>query len=478
MKQWIKYSFLFAAAVSMNACNIDFDGIGKDDEGNDITLVLLDLPACDVNYTFTAVDETTGALLNQTFTAEITPDTAECGGLTNANQILVTDAMKVSLQHNFTGELELALNPNITVSESNPVGFTIVANSSNPDYIGVPEYVRSTEKGKREVSLGVLYVGTSIVGGDLSAGMLMRSVAPKSIGDVSLSGISVQTLGSLNRPTGNGYVVERVCEAASSGTLTATSSASLEDYGIMLPSDKYGSLRRSVNISEGQRFFVVKKYPSMMLGKIAFDVNSPVQASASFAYSVVTAAGTFNGIVRNTVPFTRQYIEQIIVPSSNKSATLTIIPLADFQLVGSSTREIADVTVPGGGIASPAYTLEKQASLTQYKIKLYATCETDRKVSLAPTKSFIYKKKNTNTWLRGEMKQGYAHLLMEKDADYDFGIYFDGKFYSYPFTTSIANIEEVLTNQYVKKYSIIPEGNAYYINVLVAAPEICDILQK
>lgn len=228
MNKLIKLGLVLAAAVSITSCNIDFDGIGKDDDGNDITLIVLDLPACDVNYTFTAVDAVTGALLTNEFTARITPNTQEAGGLANPDQILVTDAMKVSLQHQFSGSLELSLNPNIKISQENPVGFTIVAESADPNYVGIPVYARSTEKGKREIALEVINLN-SIYTGDPGNGLL-KNFATKSIADVVLSGASTNVLMSMNKIMGNGYVIQGLYSAASSGTVTTTCSNPVYDH--------------------------------------------------------------------------------------------------------------------------------------------------------------------------------------------------------------------------------------------------------
>lgn len=477
MNKLIKLGLVLTAAVSLTSCNIDFNGIGKDDEGNDIPLLLLDLPACDVHYTFAAINAEDGTPLTGAFTARIIPNPQEAGGLANPDQILVTDAMKVSLQHDFTRSLELSLNPNIKVSQDNPVGFTIVAEGPFLNYVGIPVYVRNTEKGKREVALELLNLN-QIYAGDMGNGLLKKLDKKGVNPDVSLSGASTNALKFLNRIMGNGYVIQGLYSASSSGTVTANcTNPAFSDYGIVLLTDDLsGAPRRSAIVVNGQIFFVVKRPANILNGKIAFDVYSATKASTSFKYSVETSIGTFTGVFRNTVPFTKQYIEQLFAFSTSKGAVLTLTPSADFSMVGSQVRDITDITVNGGGVADPAYEVSKQANLVQYKIKLIGTCATDRKISMAPSKSFSYRKTGTTEWLRGEMVAGQATLLLENGADYDFGVYFDGQLYQYPFTTTRENIQNVLSNQYVEKYTLNQQADgSFNISVTVVAPEICDL---
>lgn len=468
---------VLAAAVSFTGCNIDFNGIGKDDDGNDITLLLLDLPECDVNYTFTAVDAVTGTPLNAQFTARIIPDSSAAGGLTDPGQILVTDAMKVSLTHTFTGSLELLLNPNITISESNPVGFTIVAESSDPNYVGVPAYVRSTEKGKREIQLKVINLN-NVVAGDFRTSM-SKAIKPKYTNRVTTSGATVANLVSLESEMGNGVTIQGLYRATSSGTLTAScSDPSISDYGIIPTSSAIKlPMTRSIYVTAGQYLYVLRKVSNLVSGKIALEVNSSFSASTSFTYSVATSAGTYTGTFRNTVPFKKQYIEQIFSTTSDKSAVVTLTPESNFTMVGSDTRNVTDITVSGGGVASPAFEIQKPANLTLYNIKLIGTCSTNRQVSIAPSKSFVYRKTGVTEWSKAEMVGGKVSLLLESNADYEFGVSFDGTFYQYPFTTSPEHIINVLNNQYIEKYTLIRYAfdGSYNISATVVAPEICDI---
>lgn len=476
MNKLIKLGLVLTVAVSLASCNIDFNGIGKDDDGNDITVLLLDIPECDVTYTFTAVDAVTGTPLTSQFTARIIPDTTAAGGLANPDQILVTDAMKVSLQHQFTGSLELLLNPNIAISDNNPVGFTVVVESSDPNYIGIPAYVRSTEKGKREINLEVINLN-SPVAGDFRAG-LSKSIKPKYANFVTTSGVSVTTVMLLNRDIGNGLTLQGLYEANESGMLSVNcSDPAFEDYGFFPVGYAVDYLmRKQMNIVSGQLFYIIRKPANLVSGKIFLDVNSSLSASTSFNYSVETSAGTYSGTFRNTVPFKKQCIEQIFANSSSKSAVITLTPSSSFNLVGESARTVADITVSGGAVAAPAFEVSKPANLTLFNIKLTGTCAKDRTVSIAPSKSFVYRKTGTTEWMKAEMIGGSVSLLLESGADYDFGVSFDGKFYEYMFTTSQENIHNVLSNQYVEKYVLIRyTDGTYNIRATVVAPEICEI---
>lgn len=477
MNKLFKLGLVVAAAVSLTACNIDFDGIGKDDEGNDITLLVLDIPACDVNYTFTVVDVVTGLPVSGSFTARITPDTANAGGLANPNELLVTDAMRVSLEHEFSGSLELLLNPNVAVSESNPVAFTAVAENLGNGYVGIPTYVRSTEKGKREIVLQVINTVSPPTQSRPNYVMQTRSVNPGS--EISVNGAATLVGSLLNLSLGNGYLLQGLYRSSTSGTLTSSSSnpSAFDSHGILLISDHLNAPpRSSASLSAGQFFFLIKRMSNLVSGKLAFSVSSDFRASASFRYNVETSAGSFSGIFRSTIPFAKLYIEQLFAYSGDKSATLTLTPIADLNVVGSSERQISDITVSGGAIASPAYSVTKLANRTNYKIKLVGICASDRKVSIAPSKSFVYRKVGTEEWLRGELAAGQTSLLLETGADYEFGVNFDGRFYQYPFTTTRENIQNVLNNEYVEKYTLsdLSDGT-FSISITVVAEEICQL---
>ncbi|HKJ41674.1 MAG TPA: hypothetical protein VKA27_06235, partial [Sunxiuqinia sp.] len=146
-------TILLGTLVLSNSCSDMFSDPMKDKEtGKDLKLLLVDLNFFDTKFNFTFVDADTGNLIDdRTIGVFFAGD--------GANNLVDYNGNKAPSYSVSDGRLALALDPNITVSQDNPVDFKVYVGVQDGSYAGYPVEVSYTSKGEYDIVVQLFKTG-------------------------------------------------------------------------------------------------------------------------------------------------------------------------------------------------------------------------------------------------------------------------------------------------------------------------------
>lgn len=464
-----------AALLALTAfTGCDFENFGKDDNGEDITWLRLDLPKFDATYTFNLVDHSSGRSLETLLEVNTTYPKTD---YRLPEQLLVTDGCLIPQGGTTSsGVYKLNLNPNIKLTGSNSVGFIVTASDSDyspVDYISVPKVVKQSVPGHRNVTVDVVDLGAPPVS--------------FSSGSLTVSGSYTRITPLTGKDNGNGYEYVGLYKATSNGAITVSANPGLfNDYGIyFFDSNMWNQPAKSVTGINGKYFFVVKKDANVAEGKLNLNITSPASnASITINYVVTTTSGQYKGAITGALPI-KTSIEQIYVPASSTTAQITLTTTAPFK-IDNPTRTINDIAVAGGANLDFNVTVDQQSDFTLFDLKASLFCRDDKAAALALTKDFQYSEGSTDmddfarTWSSGQFVSGRASIFMKEDQMYTLRINIDNQWHKYNITTNPnLNIEDLNmeSSGYIDSYKVYYDtaAKSWKISAEISADEFCNL---
>lgn len=464
------YGLVLLAAACLVSC--DINNIGKDENGDDISLLRLDLPKFDATYLMNFVDEN-----GQLITSDLNISFAGKNG-----NSLVTEAGRINETYRVVGGmLNLNLNPNIKINSQNQIDFQI--KGAGAGMVVLPYIVKQSLSGERIINVEVFNWQTlQMQQSTISKNRATSPITVTTPDHKNLSPLAVLS----GKDNGNGYEYKMLYMATVSGEYTCliANAGEYDSWGIYTMSDDMTSApKQSLQLNSGDLFTVVTKAKNLLEGKIKVQLNSGSKTSISVGYTVEAGGRTYRGTLNGITPLTTA-IEQIYVPSSDKKAKITFYPTAPYKL-DPSTIDIADVTTAGSKVDA-TITTNAASPMRRYDLDLIGYCATDKSLTYAITKTFQYSlgskeiSDDARQWNNGALVSGKASFYMIPNQRYTFRISVNNKWYKYDITTNPKDIYEIMHQgdaaEYVSKYEMTENTDgSYNLKVEITNDELCDL---
>lgn len=451
-----------AATLICNSCSNPL----VDDNGDDIPLIRIDLPPFDATYLIDFVELNGLATTPNGADVEVQllgPDAADLydESFSTSNSYMVHPS----------GVLSLNLDPNIQLSQSNPLDFTIAGQNHN--YVVLPWSVHQTVPGNKRLQVEVINVanGPQAMGGT-------RGITFPDLTDGSPSATKIVDLSG--RTNGNGYEYGALYRAGTSGIFTCENPGSgYADYGMyVFGGDLSLALQKEAFIQSGSYFVTVKKPINLVTSELTIEVNGPQGYSTAFGYEILVGGRTYTGTIAGTLPLSST-IEQIYLSSTgSKAASVRLIPSAPYQLTQSSMG-VNDITSANASASFDA-TVATNPQLRECSIELLAFCGTDKSIAYSLSRQFQFRKTSAaadEPWSNGELKAGKCKIYLDDNTRYTFRIALNDKWVSYDLTTNLDEIGAILGGiDGVKKYVMKnTSATSYSIYIEIANDELCTL---
>jgi len=478
----ILQSTCFLAITLLMGCSNWFTDPLKDKESGDkITLLVLDRNFIHTTIAITLRDMNTREVIDDE------PITIWILGKDSSSVITFTGEKNINFLTS-SGYVEIGCDPNRIISETNPMEFTVLANSAT--HLSPPQYVTYSTEGVKSLTIYMARKNTlpaSLKGaynepydlyfnGDLNADDLVF------VADISAA------------PSGLGYDYLNLYQNRVPGPFFATNlkdPISYADYGLYFThSSSYGPRSmppgdpiktHQLNITNFDVFSTVLRSGLMKCNQglqIIVNQAGGGHGTGIFNYQVAFADGRVKtGQITCTFPDTA-LIEQIYYPISDPAVTITLS--GDEQFTFS-----APVTIPTvcGGMAS--FIATPRSGLTTYSITARLQCPDDESVAYALSIIAEFRKSSalpSDPWTAFEFLQGSAELQLKENEEYTFRINLDSKYHSYTLPMNPASIEAALNtvnpNYDITELSINQSGNTWKVDatVLLYDSALCDLL--
>jgi hypothetical protein len=355
-----------------------------------------------------------------------------------------------------TDYLEVGYDPNIPVSEQDPIELTLLA--FNPDYISAPLFVSYTEEGTKDIAISMIRINSGKAAAlgaydepyDISFNGILHSNHLKYVNDI-------RTLS-----TGTAYQYLNLYRNNSAGRLVCdnlSDPALYSDYGVYhvgyyagavklvppsLPTKDvvlqpntfvYSSILRSgmEKCRNGIRIFIA-------------GVNDEL-GTAQFDYKITFADGSINtGTITATLP-SAHLVEPVYHPASNPAATVELSGNSQYSV--SAPVNLANVC---GGQAR--FTVTPLNTLKPYKFVVRYICPNSM-VGIAMSIKGQFRKSNSEgAWSGFEFVQGTCILRLEQDAEYDFRVSLNGVYYTYSLPTNPESMFDFITEHQNEDWKI------------------------
>lgn len=444
-------TILLSALLLTNSCSDMFNNPLKDKKtGEDLKLLLVDLNFFDTKFNFTFVDSETGNLIDDKtigvfFTGDDANNLVDYNG-NKAVSYVVTD-----------GRLALALDPNITVSQDNPVDFSVYVDLQDGSYDGYPVEVSYSSKGEYDVVVQ-LFKTTS----NLKKAVLNPGSEPF---DVKYNGSVIQKTNdpvwsfTENISSSNGktyYGIYKTYQTAAQGILSMdnfTADQSLYSnwgleggYFTASGSETFSLTNDDITVPANSVLF--KAFSATQrndVNKCADGLNIEVNqkdnlaGTAKFNYKLVidnevVKSGKIGGA---SMPFTVN-TGVFYYPSDATSATLVIDDDPQFTIAPHETT-LSDFC--GGTVK---VTATPKSGLTPYRIITTFVCP-DNAIGITPSISGRYKIKGSDDpWAEFVFDEGIATLNLVPGETYTMDAKMGEDTYTFDFPTDESKVDGVV----------------------------------
>jgi len=160
----IKIAVIILVTAILSGCSDYLDNPLKDKEtGDDINLLILDFNFFNTRMTYKLIDATTGELITSTATISFSGE--------NGNDIVTFSGDKKPEYMSELGQLELTIDPNVTISESSPFKFSV--NLEAEGYNNLTKAFQLKNEGKKTFELYLSKIedeDESEIGGEIDYG--------------------------------------------------------------------------------------------------------------------------------------------------------------------------------------------------------------------------------------------------------------------------------------------------------------------
>jgi hypothetical protein len=435
VKNLLSSILLIALLFTGNSCKNMFDDPLKDKTtGNDITVLLLDLNFFETKFKIHILDAETQEYITGTDLSIVVL------GKDSAN-ICDYSGEKKAEYTTSTGFFELTCDPNVEISEANPLEFEIGVSSES--YFAFPTSVYITTKGTEDVYVYALKISSN------KSAALSQGNEPFKMTYTPASGLLLisDNVEIINRMTSNylsgQFEIKSLYRNVSSGTLKAsdfTGDQNLySDYGFLFLTSPSFDPRNTSQLLKERTFgsnicYIASALERKAVEKckngmqVTYTKSSGVVGSAAFDYVLTFSNGTtksgshtgsFNG---NSNSFSRN-INNYYYPTNNTSGTLTIKGDAQYD-VSPSSFSLDNVCNRN----QLAVTVTPKSVLTHYKFTYIITCKDGGMIGGALTYNIQFRKQgSTEPWNWATAQQGVLDLYIERGAIYDFKLSFNGE---------------------------------------------------
>lgn len=441
---------------------VSCSGLFKDpmidkETGGDVTVLLVDRNFIKTNFDVTLHDLITGQPIENE-QVEVRFSGVDAAGLINFSGFKKTSFTTGS------GFIEAGYDPNLEVSDKNPIELTVIAIS--PHYISAPRFISISTVGIKNLDIKMIRRngGKSAAAGpfeepyDLIYNGLTNSPLLNYIGDVSSS------------PTGTAWTYINLYTTTASGILQC---ANLKDpvlyidfgayyydaaavAGLMPPLSptKNAVLRNNDYLySAILRSNMLKCTQGLTIHTARSD-GKP--GSGVFDFVITFSDGsTQTGQITCSFP-SDHLIEPVYYPGAD--------PAVKVQLTGDNQYDMSGSV----SLASPCATLAgfqatPKSNLTAYRfVTVYSCPDSPVGIGLSIVGEFR-KTGTTGDWNTFEFKEGVCDLLLEGSADYDFRVNIDGEYHEYSIPTDVNRIGDFLAEHQNEDYQMrsltIENGN-------------------
>lgn len=456
-----------ALSTMLISCNLkDFL---KDDDGNDVPLIRLDMPKFDATYLLQFVDATTGEPIYDRFTARISGPSA--GDIIDDGGKLNNSTYEIK-----SGVLSLNLNPNIKLNGSKDIQFAVSGEGAS--LLVLPQIFANRTPGNKTYSVAVFkFPPIDIRSSPSSVSKVEESLATVT----SPSGVTLKPIADISTMhRGDGYDYVKLYRATESGqyNYTAPDVLGVTSGLYSLGESALADPEQKLYLNAGQYFTTISKNDGTVSTDVTINIASNSTISSTFDYIIETDNGmTYRGAVSGKLPISVK-VENVYVNNLAKGLKVTLPDNSIFRL---SPNEI---TIPdarsGSAIANFTANLNQSANLDLYNLIINAICASDRMIQFAITKRFQYslvdpQNPTERQWVDGYLTEGSTSIYMERDKRYDFRIMLNNQWESYEITTNPAEINNILNSEYITKYKMVSSGGVTTIEAEVTSEEICDI---
>jgi hypothetical protein len=447
-------SLLLTTLFITNSCSDLFNNPLKDKEtGNEISALLLDANFFDTRLTFHFVDNETGEYIEDTeikvfFAGKSAEHIVDYEGGKN-DSYLVTN-----------GRLNLTFDPNIEVSETNPIEFTVYTDVDDFSYDAFPSEVFYTSKGDYDKNINMIYFGNA-KSASLKSATLNPGWEPF---DVKFNGSIIQPendpVWAFNTNTYKQqdkvyYSIYRTNNPPNGILSSENFTRDLQLFsnwgleGVYFKNSKainYSLTNDDIATEEGTSNY--KAYSAVQLNNyskcysgidITVSSSNNTTGSAVFTYKLIIDDETIleERISGSNMPFTVN-TGAFYYPSDASSASL--------EFTGDSQYDISPQQINLSDICGEKVDIiaEAKDGLVAHKIIAKIKCP-GQPVAYAPTINGRYRLKNSNDkWTFFKFNEGITTLMMKPNETYTIiGDLTDNKV-EFDLPTNIDKIDEVV----------------------------------
>ncbi|MDO5571536.1 MAG: hypothetical protein Q4F97_08775 [Bacteroidales bacterium] len=442
-------SILVVCCLFLTSC--DFDNILKDDNGNDMNLLLVDLPEFDAEYSFT---------FKNAFTGEIYESPADIKISGDSKDDIVSDLgyRKNNMFTSSDGELFLYLNPNLKV-ESSEVKFDISGNDNN--VLVLPYTVSKTKKGRNNVTIGVIpasllnYKSTKAVSSSTSDDNgILSGVTVKDSKDV------IYDIVYLNDLITDG-------EDGVYAGFVRIGDLNIDDMHIDSNNDNYEySL-----VYLAKDVYLIKAVSANQKTCI---VNVSLKGDGVVTFYTKASNSFYSDYIQTTVSLPYSFSFRDFISNDNTISVRTKIDALNFD----ETKTLAS---DGGNVEFNVPNADKSGK-KRYEIHLNAYSPDEKRIAASITKSFKYIEKENNglsidNWSEGKLEKGVVTLWLKENVEYTFRVNLNNKAYKYDITTNINEINSLVEKEEdITSFTWSALNDGYRFDIDVTNEEIEDFL--
>jgi hypothetical protein len=451
---------LFIAALS--GCKDLFkDPLTDKETGEDVTLLLIDRNFIKTKIAVRLQDNATLQDIDQ---EEVE---VRCFG-DDANNLITFAGFKQTVFITSSGFVEIGLDPNIPVTDQNPVELTVVAVS--PNYVSVPQFVSYTADGIKNLTIRMIHKpsGKSATSGpygepfDISYNGMLHSPQLVFLSDIR------------SQPTGTAWEYLNMYTTTINGIILCsnlTDNVLYSDYGAYFYSLSTGhsllppalAIKNAI-LSNGD--FVYSSILRTGMAKCQTGLTIHVSradgkpGTGVFGYVVTFADGkTKTGQITCTFPSDNR-IEPVYYPSSNPAVSVVLTGDSQYNISGA-------VNLPSACGATASFTASPKTNLANYKFIVQYSCP-DTPVGMGLSILGEFRKTgSTGAWTSFEFIEGVCDLQLEPNSDYEFRVNIDSKYYNYTLPTDPAQVGPYLTGHQNEDYTLrqltITDSNAVVV---------------
>ena len=477
MKRTINVMLVLLATLFVtNSCSDLLNNPMKDKEtGEDLTLLLLDLNFFDTKINIQFQNAETGEIINQDeLNVYIVGD--------DADKIVDFEGKKNASYRVKNGLLELAVDPNFTPTETDPIEFTVIAETDEYKWYSLPTQVSVPQTGINDVTVEMYYEAEEQViqkGNELqlkSANsflitppfyLVFNADNNYSYYKNDYTSIKFQDGYSVYYhylpPSGKNKINGQV-------TLKASNFTGLpgDDYGFYGQYFTNGAITYFNNLEKEKTYNNIYNYRFYAAIKEHLTrCNTPLKVkitkeddqpgTAKFKYKMTFSNGSIkNGNISVNFPIVNPYtkeksytftysISPIYVPVDNATTTFEIKPEGQYDFTTPQTIVYNDG--PCGKTFDVG--IKTKNGLKPYKIIATVSCDGGA-IGAAPTMSGTFSEKGTSTKTNFSFNQGVATLQLKDKTDYSIEGSYNGSNASFDFTTDVSKIGSVASSTLAK----------------------------